>query len=407
MNKINEKFPPRAQRKLTAGLAGMLVCLLMILIFEKDRGAALYAFFITPLSSLQEIGALISYITPMIFVALATALVFQCRRYSLTMIGSFMLSASLVTGFLLRGDEQPGWYLIPGALFISVLVGAGAAAIPAALSVRRRVNITLSSLVLDFLILQLTSFILSNYMRDPSTGQNISFAIPERLWLPEILPVMNIRLGTLFAAAAVAVLYLLLYRGRLGYEIRAVGASESMAGYVGLSYGKTVLAVQLLAGALAGLGGAIEMMGIQTRYVWDGSFPTVAFLGILAAVIAGYHPLWIPVGCLFFGYLWCGGVALNAQSGFPIETALFAAAVTVLVLFVLKDLEVFSKVSQLFQKQMTKTAPKTASDASADEPVKAPRTQQRKSAAKKQKEKKKEAPQKNAAEETSGQGEVE
>ena len=79
---------------------------------------------------------MLSYLTPMVFVALATTIIFQCRRYSLSMIGSFMLSASLVTGFLLRGDEQPGWYLIPAALLISIVVGAGVAGIPAVLSIR-------------------------------------------------------------------------------------------------------------------------------------------------------------------------------------------------------------------------------------------------------------------------------
>ncbi len=293
MNKVIDKIPPRVQRKLTAGFIGLFVCLLAILIFEDHRIEAMKAFFLTPLSSIEEIGALLSYLTPMVFVALATTIIFQCRRYSLSMIGSFMLSASLVTGFLLRGDEQPGWYLIPAALLISIVVGAGVAGIPAVLSIRRRVNITLSSLVLDYLILQLTSFILQNYMRDPSLGQTASFEIPQRLFLLEILPGTGIRLGFLFAAAAVALLYLLLYRGRLGYEIRSVGASESLAGYVGLSYGKTVLKAQLLAGALAGFGGAVEMMGIQPRYVWDGSFPTVALLGILAAVVLPF--LWVSV----------------------------------------------------------------------------------------------------------------
>ncbi len=373
MNKINEKFPPSAQRKLTAGLVGILVCLLTILLFEEKRGESLRTFFLMPLGSLQELGELVAYATPMVFVALATALVFQCRRYSLSMIGSFMLSACLTTGFLLLGNEQPAWYLVPSALVISILAGAGAAAIPAALSIRRRVNITISSLILDFLILQLTSFILSNYMWDPAAGQSASFEIPERLWLPEILPALGLRFGFLLAAAAVVLLYLLLYRGRLGYEIRAVGASESMAGYVGLSYGKTVMAVQLLAGALAGLGGAVEMMGVQPRYIWDGSFPTVALLGILAAVVAGYRPLWIPLSCLFFGYLWRGGVLLNESTGFPVEVPLFAAAVMVLLLLAMRDLDVFRAAAGLFQKKQAGDAPAQGMPPAATQPQTAPR----------------------------------
>ena len=102
------------------------------------------------------------------------------------------------------------------------------------------------------------------------------------------------------------------------------------------------------------------MMGIQPRYVWDGSFPTVALLGILAAVVVEYHPLWIPVCCLFFGYLWRGGMALNAYSGFPKEVALFAAEITALVLFALRDLEL---------KGASRSKTEKASVPSAGEPV--------------------------------------
>lgn len=72
--------------------------------------------------------------------------------------------------FLLRGNEKPGWYLVPTALLIAVAAGAAVAVIPAWLAVRRRVNVTLSSLLLNYLLLQAVSFLLLHSMRDPAAG---------------------------------------------------------------------------------------------------------------------------------------------------------------------------------------------------------------------------------------------
>ncbi len=362
MNKFNEKFPPSAQRRLTACLAGLAFCLLAILLVEPAKGEALKTFFVGPFSSLSSVGGLISAATPAVFLALGVSVVFQCRRYSFAVIGSFLLSSGLVTMFLLRGNEKPGWYLVPTALLIAVAAGAAVAVIPAWLAVRRRVNVTLSSLLLNYLLLQAVSFLLLHSMRDPAAGQTASFEIPQRMWLAEIIPTTGIRIGTLLAAAAALVLYLLLYHGRLGYGIRAVGASESLAGYVGLSAGGVAMTTQVLAGALAGLGGAVEMMGIQPRYIWNGTFPAITVVGVLAAILVDYNPAWVPLSALFLTYLWSGASALSAQSGFPEELALAAAAVVVLVLFALRQARVADGLVNFFQKLRSLRRPAASAD---------------------------------------------
>ena len=335
MNKKIRKIPLPVLWRVAAGLMAIVVCFLMICLFEKQRADSLYTFFIAPLSSVSALTGLVSYITPMLFVALGCTVVFQCRRYNLALIASFLLSACLVSIFLLQGDEKPVWYLMPAALIIGTAAGAVVTAIPGLMALRRRVNITLSSLLLSYLVLQLTSFLLEHSLRDPNAAEGASFEIPQRLWLPRILPGTELRLGVLFAAAALGLLYLLLYRSRIGYGIRAVGASESMSAYVGLSWSGVAMAAQLLAGALAGFGGAVEMMGIQTRYVWNGVFPSVAMFGILAALLADSNPLRAVLCCLFYGYLHQGAALLQAQTGFPTEVSLFAGTVSILFYFAL------------------------------------------------------------------------
>lgn len=366
LNKIDRRFPPSAQRRLTAALAGLLTCLVLILLLEKNRGAALRIFFLSPLQLPQGLGGLISAATPVVLVALAFSTVFQCRRYSFAPVGSFLLSASLVTIFLLRGGDRPSWYLVPVALLLSILIGALVSLLPGALLVRRKINLTLSSLLLDYLILQIVAFLLATVMRDGSGMDTLaSFAIPERMWLAPLIPSMNIRMGTLLAALATVLMYLLLNRSRIGYGIRAVGASESLAGYVGLNAAKISLAAQMIGGALAGLAAAIEMMGIQPRYIWEAKFPPAVFLGLLAAVFYDYNPAWVSLGALFFTYLWEGSSALESATLFSSELGLAAGAVTILVLFALRDIAVFDRLAVLLGRAPAKAAPLPAQESPA------------------------------------------
>ncbi|MDK2813399.1 MAG: ral nucleoside transport system permease protein [Clostridiales bacterium] len=340
MNKIKRKVPPGVQSRLAAGFLTLLFCLLCVVIFEPQKGRALYSFFIEPFSSASQIGGLISMATPAIFIALGVSLMFQCRKYSFASIGAFMLSSALVTMFLLRGNEKPNWYLIPVALLIGILAGALVGMLPALLSYKSKIHVALSSLLVNYLVLQLTSYLLISHMQDFSQGEITSFQIPQRMWLAEFWPALGLRWGTLLAIVATIVLYLLLYRGKTGYGIRMVGASEATANYVGLSAGAIALVSQLMGGALAGLGGAIEMMGIQPRYQWNETFPFITLVGILAAVLVDYNPIWVPVSTLFLSYLWKGAQLLYADTDFPVYLGLAAAAVMVLVLFALRQVVV-------------------------------------------------------------------
>ena len=346
MNKIKRKVPPGVQSRLAAGFLTLLFCLLCVVLLEPQKGAALYSFFVEPLSSASEIGALISMATPAIFIALGVSLMFQCRKYSFASIGAFMLSSALVTMFLLRGNEKPNWYLTPVALLIGILAGALVGMLPALLSFKSKIHVALSSLLLNYLILQLTSYLLISRMQDFSQGEITSFQIPQRMWLAEFWPALGLRWGTLLAIAATVVLYLLLYRGKTGYGIRMVGASETTANYVGLSAGAIALVSQLMGGALAGLGGAVEMMGIQPRYQWNETFPFITLVGLLAAILVDYNPIWVPVSTLFLSYLWKGAQLLYADTDFPVYLGLAAAAVMVLVLFALRQVVVADELKR-------------------------------------------------------------
>lgn len=98
------------------------------------------------------------------------------------------------------------------------------------------------------------------------------------------------------------------------------------------------------------------MMGIQPATSGTGTFPAITVVGVLLAILVDYNPAWVPLSALFLTYLWSGASALSAQSGFPEELALAAAAVVVLVLFALRQARVADGLVNFFQKLRAATA---------------------------------------------------
>ena len=340
----NEKIfpiPQKLRHSLLAVAASLLVCLLFLLLFATGgRGAALKSFFLLPLITANGWSEMISSATTLTFIAIGVSVMYQCRQYSLISEGSFLLGACIASLFLLNNNTKPSSFLIVGALFMGAVAGLLTAWVPARMHAKHGVNVTLSSAIMNFFILQVTTWLLERFMSDPAQTETVSFSIPERMRLPAILHSPMVRVGTLFAIAAAIIAYLVLYRTRRGYEVRMVGASQNLAAYVGLSSAGIVMFSQIFAGAMAGLGGAVQMMGIAPRYTWDGVFSYVGFAGIIVALLADCNPAWVPLSALLFGYLNAGGVFLQSNTGISQGLGGLAQALVLLFFFAFRYISI-------------------------------------------------------------------
>lgn len=338
-NKKKLPISQKLQHSLLAVAASLAVCLLFLLLFATGgRGEALKSFFILPLITASGWSEMISAATTFTFIAIGVSVMYQCRQYSLISEGSFLLGACVASLFLLNNNTKPSSFLIVGALFIGAAAGLLAAWVPAQMHAKHGVNVTLSSAITNFFILQVTTWMLERFMADPSQTETVSFSIPERMRLPMILHSPVVRVGTLFAIAAAIIAYLVLYRTRKGYEVRMVGASQNLAAYVGLSSAGIIMFSQAFAGAMAGLGGAVQMMGIAPRYLWDGTFSNIGFAGIIIALLADCNPAWVPASALLFGYLSTGGLFLEQNTGISEGLGGLAQALILLFLFAFRYL---------------------------------------------------------------------
>ncbi|MEG0804123.1 MAG: hypothetical protein RSF90_04115, partial [Pygmaiobacter sp.] len=245
-------------------------------------------------------------------------------------------------------------------LVLGTLAGQLAALIPARLHAKHGINVTLASAILNFFILEVTSYLLVTFMADPAAGEVASFSIPTRVRLPLLFPTIGVRVGTLIALATALIAYYVLYRTKRGYEIRTVGTSEGLAAYLGLSSAGIILFSQTFAGAMAGLGGAVQMMGISPRYAWNGVFSNIGFAGILVALLANCNPGWVPLAALLFGYLNTGGLFLKQTMGIPSELSAIAEVLILLVLYALRYAQKQKKTGRrtFLQLRDTPTSPR-------------------------------------------------
>ena len=204
------------------------------------------------------------------------------------------------------------------------------------------VNEILTTIMMNAIAVQLSNFLLRGPMIDPKeivSGTLLaqSARLPDSAWLPRLIPQTLLHAGALFALAMAVVVYILLWRTVLGYRIRAVGLNPDAARYAGIRVPVYQALALLLSGALAGLAGAVEVLGVSHRMM-EGVSGGYGFSGIVAALFGKLHPLGlIPASFFFGGLLLFGSLLVGAdkmQRAVQVPSALIDALNGLVVLFV-------------------------------------------------------------------------
>jgi simple sugar transport system permease protein len=149
--------------------------------------------------------------------------------------------------------------------------------------------------------------------------------------LPVLFPGTKVHAGLLIALAACLGVWCYLYRLKAGYKLRVVGTNSRFATYVGINVGLSMLLAQIVAGALAGLGGGVEMLGMYTRFKWTSS-PGYGWTGIAVALLAHSNPLLVPVAALFMAYLDVGAAIMARSSDVSSEVVMIIQGVMLLLI---------------------------------------------------------------------------
>ncbi|HEY5731530.1 MAG TPA: ABC transporter permease [Anaerolineales bacterium] len=259
---------------------------------------------------------------PLILAGVGLTLAFKGRMYNIGAEGQLLIGAIFATGVSRAFPELPAYILLP-AMFLGGFVGGALwAVVPAILKTRFRVDEVLTSLMLVYVANEAVKFLVYGPWRGTDTrGFPITDEFPDAAHIPNILGT-RIHYPTLIIAILLAVLiYLLLVRTKLGYEIRVTGENPDAARYAGMDYQKIALLVMIISGGLAGLAGMGEVAGIHYRLrPPEAISPGYGFTAIIVAWLARLNPLAAILTAFLLGGLLVGGDAIQIALNLPAAT---------------------------------------------------------------------------------------
>ncbi|MEM6738883.1 MAG: ABC transporter permease [Pseudomonadota bacterium] len=285
-------------------------------------------------------GYTLYYATNFVFTGLAFAVAFHARLFNIGAEGQATLGG-LGVALVCLALPWPHWALaLPAAMMGGALFGAAWALIPAYLQAKRGSHIVITTIMFNFIAAAVLNYMLVNVLRPEGAMDPATANFPEGTNLPtlhEMLAPLGIEFSraapvniTLFIAIlACFAVWLLIWRTRLGYEIRAYGHSEPAAVYAGISPVKIIVAAMLISGALSGLMAINNVMGEAERLVLN-SVEGAGFIGIAVALMGRNHPFGIALAAILFGFLYQGGAELALFMSIPRELIVVIQALVIL-----------------------------------------------------------------------------
>lgn len=279
---------------------------------------------------------------PLILTGLAATVAFKARLFNIGAEGQLYAGAmaAVAVGGVAPGADLwgPTWLVMPAMLVAAALAGAALLLGPAWLKWRHGVDEVVTTLLMNFIVLLGVSALLDGPMKDPSAlGWPQSLALHGDLELSRLLEGTRLHTGLLLAVGAGLVVWLVFAHAVLGFEIRALGADARAAAFAGVNGPRTLLAVGLMSGALAGLAGAIEVAG-RASYVTMDMSPGYGYSGIVIAMLAALHPLAVVATAVFVAGILVGADSMSRLVGVPtyisdviVATALLAVLVATLL----------------------------------------------------------------------------
>jgi len=264
----------------------------------------------------EGIGFTLFFATNFVLTGLAVAVAFHAGLFNIGAEGQALLGGFGTALACLALDRYvPWWVTFPVAILAAAAFGAGWALIPAWLQAARGSHIVITTIMFNFIASALMGYVLVDVLKQPGSMQPETRTFEAGGQLPqfrELIPALGqapLNVAAVVAIAALVGVWVLVWRTRLGYAMRAFGLNPTAAGYAGIPALRITVVAMLISGGLAGLMSLNEVMGAQGRLLLDFT-AGAGFVGIAVALMGRAHPVGILFAAILFGALYQGGAEL-------------------------------------------------------------------------------------------------
>ena len=309
----------RVSLPLFAILVTLLLCSGLVALAGANVLTAYSQLLLSAVSSRFNFVETLVKAAPIAFTGLAVAVAFRAKFWNIGAEGQ-LLAGAMAAAFIGGRAGLPAWSLAPLMVLCGIMAGAVWALIPALLKTRYKVDDVVTTLLLNFIMFYIMMALVDGPWKDPLSGYPDSPDIRSAAEFPILLAGTRLHLGVLLAFLAVPLVWFVMRRTTLGFNIRAVGENATAARYAGINIPLVITATAMLSGALAGLAGVGEVGGIHFQ-VMAGLSPGYGYTGIVIATLALLNPLGVIPASFFFAVIITGAEAMSRATGVPVFLA--------------------------------------------------------------------------------------
>ncbi|WP_421423653.1 ABC transporter permease [Agrobacterium rosae] len=273
--------------------------------------------------------------TPLILTGLAAAVAFRAKLWNIGAEGQLYIGAITVawlsSHFL---GSMPSIVQIPILLVAGAVGGMILLLVPLWLRLRFAVDEVVTTLLLNFVALLFVSMLIDTVLKDPMAfGWPQSESVADAAMLPKLLARSRLHLGLVISILLALLLVFVQSRTVFGIQSRAAGLNPQAAVFAGVPLGRTLVIVACISGGLAGLAGAVEVMGVK-GYVTTDLSPGYGYSGIVVAMLANLNPFGVVLAGIFTATMFVGADGMSRSLGIPSYIADVIVALSLLTMLV-------------------------------------------------------------------------
>lgn len=299
-------------RTISAVFLAILITAVIIFITSKSPVVALSSLLLGPIGKIRYFSNVLEMMIPLTFTGLSLCITYQSKYFSFSADACFYMGA-VIAAFIAIKLALPGIVHPLVAILIAGVFGGLIGLIPAIMKIKWKAHELVSSLMLNYVFYFLGLYIINYHLRDPKASQFASYKFNDSFALPIIFPGTRLHAGFLIAILLIVLGYIYIYKTKWGYEVRMVGDNTRFAEYSGINTVKVIIVAQFIAGAVAAMGGAVEMSGMYKRFLWDTD-PSYVWDGVIIALLSKNNPKFVPLAAFFLSYLRVGADIMARKS---------------------------------------------------------------------------------------------
>lgn len=305
-------------RMVVAILIGAAITAVVIFAVSETPLESLRCMFFGPIERVRYLFNVLELMVPLIFTGVAISVVFAAKQFNLAAEGIFFFGG-MVAAVAAIALKLPKGLHAAVCVLLAALLGGVLGALPGLLKYKWNASELVISLMLNYVCFSLSMYVIKNYFRDKNAGAVVSYLFEETAPMTKLVDKYRLTTaGALLAVAACVLLYLFLYKTRWGFAIRSAGENMNFTRYAGLPVAFAVIGSQAISGVVAGIGGAVEMLSMYTRFQWT-MLTGYGWDGVIVAIFAKNNPKYVPLAAGFLAWLRIGADIMLRRTGVQME----------------------------------------------------------------------------------------